>query len=114
MLPGVGMKPRDSDASDRKPAKAAWREAARELVYRATTWLARHHARRIGGGAGLGGGVAAMMIGLGPIGLSLIFLGIAMFLVEVEDYCRRARRTQAPSAPSRDTAKRSPRKVSSG
>jgi len=84
----------DADAADSGESKPTWRGAAREAVAAylrelfapVTKWLIRHQvkARRFGGLGSLAAGVGFMAGGLGPLGLSLIFVGVAVLLVELE------------------------------
>ncbi len=83
-----------ADRPDRDASKPAWRDAlrqtiaaqVRELFAPLRKWLARHRVkvRRLGGLGVLVVGAGLMAGGLGPIGLSLIFVGTAALLLELD------------------------------
>jgi hypothetical protein len=88
-------KQRDADAPKRKASRRRWRRIVRRATARFLRRLfapvirpiVKHQvvARRFGGLGSLVFGAGLLVGGLGPLGLSLIFVGTALLLVELEE-----------------------------
>jgi hypothetical protein len=88
-------KQRDAEAPKRSAPRARWRQIVRGAIARFLGRLfaplirpiVKHQvqARRFGGLGSLVFGAGLMVGGLEPLGLSLIFVGTALLLVELEE-----------------------------